>query len=96
MCDIVVPEADDHKYFGSVTILFNQLGGFQVHNPPSHEWKYVKPQPDSAIITIEDSLVKLLGERVYSGLHRVVGMFNQISQSPLHPLMYRSPPGEQA
>ena len=61
MCDIVVSEADDHTDFGSVTILFNQLGGLQVCNPSSHEWKYVKPQAGSAIITIGDSLVKLLG-----------------------------------
>jgi hypothetical protein len=92
MRDIVVSDADDNADFGSVTILFNQLGGLQVRNPSSHEWKYVKPQPDSAIITIGDSLVKLLGERVYSGLHRVVGMFTQISQTPLHLLMHRRPP----
>ena len=79
MCDIVVSEADDHADFGSVTILFNQLGGLQVRNPSSHEWKYVKPQSDSAIITIGDSLIKLLGERVHRGLHRVVGMFSNIS-----------------
>lgn len=40
---------------------------------------------------IGDPLVKLSGERVYSALHRVVGMFNQISQSPLHPVKHRRP-----
>lgn len=62
MCDTVVSEADDLADFGLVTILFNQLGGLQVRNPSSHEWKYVKTQSDSAIITMADSLVKLLGE----------------------------------
>jgi isopenicillin N synthase-like dioxygenase len=60
--------------FGSVTILFNQLGGLQVINPQSYEWKYVKPQPDHAIVNLGDALVKLVGDRLYSGVHRVVGM----------------------
>ena len=38
----------EHTDFGSVTVLFNQLGGLQVINPNSREWKYVAPQPDCA------------------------------------------------
>lgn len=34
-----------YKDFGSVTVLFNQLGGLQVIDPMSSEWKYVRPQP---------------------------------------------------
>jgi isopenicillin N synthase-like dioxygenase len=47
-----------HTDFGSITVLFNQLGGFQVLNPNSHEWKYVKPQPRCAIINLGDTIVK--------------------------------------
>lgn len=64
--------------FGSVTVLFNQLGGLQVINPKSQEWKYVKPQPGSAIINLGDALVKLVGDRLYSGVHRVVGDSSQV------------------
>lgn len=61
-----------HTDYGSVTILFNKLGGLQVMPPSSTEWKYVRPEPDCAIVNLGDALVKLLGGRVHSGLHRVV------------------------
>lgn len=35
----------EHTDFGSVTVLFNQLGGLQVINPNTRDWKYVEPQP---------------------------------------------------
>lgn len=35
----------EHTDFGSVTVLFNQLGGLQVINPNTNDWKYVKPEP---------------------------------------------------
>jgi isopenicillin N synthase-like dioxygenase len=63
----------EHTDYGSVTVLFNQLGGLQVLTPGTQEWKYVKPVPGCAIINLGDSLVKLTGRRVVSGLHRVVG-----------------------
>ena len=63
----------EHTDYGSVTVLFNQLGGLQVLTPRTQEWKYVKPVPGCAIINLGDSLVKLTGNRVASGLHRVVG-----------------------
>ena len=58
---------------GSVTVLFNQLGGLQVLSPNAKEWMYVKPRPGMAIINLGDGLVKLAGGRLYSGVHRVVG-----------------------
>lgn len=42
-------------------------------NPESQDYKYVKPQPGCAIINLGDALVKLVGGRLYSGVHRVVG-----------------------
>ena len=63
----------EHTDYGSVTVLFNQLGGLQVLTPGTQEWKYVKPVPGCAIVNLGDSLVKLSGNRVVSGLHRVVG-----------------------
>ena len=101
--------------FGSVTVLFNQLGGLQVINPESYEWKYVKPEPGcmssslltlyfyqgitnhttfmtGAIINLGDALVKLVGNRLYSGVHRVVGPPGAQAQSPRHSVVYFSRP----
>lgn len=61
-----------HTDFGSITLLFNQLGGLQIINPEDEEWMYVEPRPECAIVNFGDSIVKLLGGRVHSGMHRVV------------------------
>ena len=78
--------------FGSVTVLFNQLGGLQVINPDSYEWKYVKPIPNTAIINLGDALVKLVGGRLYSGVHRVVGPPGQQGHNTRHSVVYFSRP----
>eukprot|EP00732_Lithocolla_globosa_P003038 Lithocolla_globosa_v1_NODE_2243_length_2092_cov_5.676485.p1 type:complete len:346 gc:universal NODE_2243_length_2092_cov_5.676485:156-1193(+) len=62
----------EHTDFGSVTMLFNRAGGLQVKLPSTTTWKYVRPQQGYAVINLGDALVKLLGNRVHSGLHRVV------------------------
>ncbi|KAK5166916.1 uncharacterized protein LTR77_007645 [Saxophila tyrrhenica] len=82
----------EHTDFGSVTVLFNQLGGLQVINPESQDYKYVKPQPGCAIINLGDALVKLVGGRLYSGVHRVVGPPGEQAQSPRHSVVYFSRP----
>jgi hypothetical protein len=48
----------EHTDFGSVTVLFNHMGGLQVLNPDSKEWKYVKPEPGCAVINLGDAIVK--------------------------------------
>ncbi|KAK6380673.1 uncharacterized protein PV06_09834 [Exophiala oligosperma] len=70
----------EHTDFGSVTVLFNRLGGLQVL-PPGREaqWCYVKPLPNHAIINLGDAMVKFTNGLLRSNIHRVV-----------------SPPGEQA
>lgn len=83
-----------------MTVLFNQLGGLQVVNPESQDYKYVKPQPGCAIINLGDALIKLLGGRLYSGVHRVVGK-SLLSQGRVYvpcsaSLLPPGPPGEQA
>lgn len=70
----------EHTDFGSVTVLFNRLGGLQILPPGSDaEWCYVKPLPEHAIINLGDALVKFTNGLLRSNIHRVV-----------------SPPGEQA
>ena len=74
-----------HTDFGSVTVLFNRLGGLQVLPPPrgslgndvrpaegKQEWLYVKPLPGHAIINLGDAMVKFTGGVLRSNLHRVV------------------------
>ncbi|KAL4821390.1 hypothetical protein BDW67DRAFT_172191 [Aspergillus spinulosporus] len=70
----------EHTDFGSVTILFNRLGGLQVLPPGADaEWQYVRPLPGHAIVNLGDAMVKFTNGLLRSNIHRVV-----------------SPPGEQA
>lgn len=75
-----------HTDFGSITVLFNRLGGLQILPPPSlvpagkvPEWTYVKPLPGHCIVNLGDAMVKFTNGLLRSNIHRVV-----------------SPPGEQA
>ena len=61
-----------HTDFGSVTILFNRLGGLQVLPPNSDEWCYVKPLRGHAVINLGDAMVKLTAGVLRSNTHRVV------------------------
>ena len=74
-----------HTDFGSITILFNRLGGLQILPPPSltpegeqPAWTYVKPLPGHCIVNLGDAMVKFTNGLLRSNIHRVV-----------------SPPGEQ-
>lgn len=65
----------EHTDFGSLTILFNRLGGLQVQLPgsgDSSDWVYVKPMPGCAIVNLGDAMVKFTGGVLRSNLHRVV------------------------
>ncbi|KAF2097990.1 Clavaminate synthase-like protein [Rhizodiscina lignyota] len=62
----------EHTDFGSLTILFNRIGGLQVLLPGSEEWVYVKPMPGCAIINLGDAMVKFTAGLLRSNLHRVV------------------------
>lgn len=74
-----------HTDFGSITILFNRLGGLQILPPPSlvsagqePQWTYVQPLRGHCIINLGDAMVKFTNGLLRSNIHRVV-----------------SPPGEQ-
>lgn len=63
----------EHTDFGSVTILFNRLGGLQVLPPGEHaEWCYVRPLPGHAIVNLGDAMVKFTNGLLRSNIHRVV------------------------
>ena len=70
-----------HTDFGSVTLLFNKLGGLQVYAPEELEhvqgqsydgWLYVKPLPGHCIVNLGDAMVKFTGGLLKSATHRVV------------------------
>ena len=61
-----------HSDFGSVTILFNRLGGLQVLPPKSDEWSYVKPLKGHAVVNLGDAMVKFSAGILRSNIHRVV------------------------
>jgi len=62
----------EHTDFGTLTILFNWLGGLQIRLPDTEEWVYVKPVPRSAVVNLGDALVKFTAGLLRSNVHRVI------------------------
>ncbi|QIW94560.1 hypothetical protein AMS68_000078 [Peltaster fructicola] len=62
----------EHTDFGSVTLLFNRLGGLQVRPPGQEEWLYVRPLDGHCVVNLGDALVKFSAGILRSNLHRVV------------------------
>lgn len=65
-----------HSDNGSITILFNTLGGLQIlpsdaEDEPAN-WRWVRPEPGCAIVNIGDSLVQWTGGVLRSAFHRVL------------------------
>lgn len=64
-----------HTDIGTITILFNVLGGLQILPPGMEDteenWRYVKPEPGCAIINLGDAMVEWSGGILRSNLHRV-------------------------
>ncbi|MCJ1383935.1 hypothetical protein MMC17_007049 [Xylographa soralifera] len=66
-----------HTDFGSLTLLFNRVGGLQVLPPPTSpdqqpEWLFVRPLPGCAIVNLGDAMTKFTGGLLRSSFHRVV------------------------
>ncbi|KAE8382324.1 hypothetical protein BDV26DRAFT_299709 [Aspergillus bertholletiae] len=63
----------EHTDYGSITLVFNRLGGLQVLPPgPDSRWLYVKPMPNTVIVNIGEAMVKLTNGLLKSSFHRVV------------------------
>lgn len=62
----------EHTDFGSLTLLFNWLGGLQIRTPDTHQWVYVKPVPGSPIVNLGDAMVTFTAGLLRSNIHRVV------------------------
>lgn len=61
----------EHTDFGTLTILFNWLGGLQIRVPETEEWIYVKPVPGSPVVNLGDAMVKFTAGILRSNIHRV-------------------------
>lgn len=88
-----IPRLAGHTDFGSVTVLFNQLGGLQVLPPGEDaEWKWVKPLPGHCIINLGDSLVKFTNGLLRSNIHRVISPPGAQADVTRYSLVYFSRP----
>ncbi|TAQ85203.1 hypothetical protein B7494_g6471 [Chlorociboria aeruginascens] len=90
-----------HTDFGSLTVLFNRLGGLQILPPPSlspnstPEWTYVKPLPGHCIINLGDAMTKFSNGLLRSNIHRVVSPPGEQAKETRYSLVYFSRPEEE-
>lgn len=82
-----------HTDFGSLTLLFNRLGGLQILPPGSPTFTYVRPLPGHAIINLGDAMVKFSGGLLRSNIHRVVAPPGEQSKATRESLVYFMRPG---
>lgn len=83
-----------HTDFGSITLLWNVLGGLQILPPEagdsdpdglSEAWQFVEPQRGCVVVNIGDALVSFTNGVLRSNLHRVTappgkqGLFERYS-----------------
>jgi isopenicillin N synthase-like dioxygenase len=82
----------EHTDFGSLTILFNWMGGLQIRHPETNEWIYVRPVPGSAVVNLGDALVKFTAGILRSNVHRVVPPAAPQNKVDRHSLVFFSRP----
>jgi len=63
-----------------------------VLSPNGKEWQYVRPRPECAVINLGDAFVKMVGGRLHSAVHRVVGPPGEQSMCERHSVVYFSRP----
>ncbi|KAF2398036.1 Clavaminate synthase-like protein [Trichodelitschia bisporula] len=93
-----------HTDFGSVTVLFNRVGGLQVQLPEGVKaegeetedgWAYVRPLPEHAVINLGDALVKFSAGVLRSNIHRVVSPPGEQAGVTRYSVVYFSRPGDE-
>ena len=88
--DIATPP---HTDFGSVTFLFNWVGGLQILEPTERGgtegiWNWVKPLPGHAICNMGDAMVKYTKGVFNSGRHRVIAPPGPMGKLPRYSVVY--------
>lgn len=89
----------EHTDFGSITMLFNWLGGLQIREQLHDDgtpgrWVYIKPFPGSCVINLADSLVKLSAGVLKSNIHRVAPAPGKQAGLPRYSLVYFAHPND--
>ncbi|TVY28518.1 Oxidoreductase [Lachnellula hyalina] len=92
----------NHTDFGSLTIIFNRLGGLQILPPSSltpadqePQWIYVKPLPGHCIVNLGDAMVKFMNGLLRSNIHRVVAPPGVQGQEIRYSVVYFARPGDE-
>ncbi|KAF2404641.1 Clavaminate synthase-like protein, partial [Trichodelitschia bisporula] len=88
-----------HTDFGSVTILFNWLGGLQIQSRAEGrvgEWDYVKPLPGRAVINLGDAMVSFTAGKLKSAKHRVVPAPGEQGKCERYSVVYFVRPHDEA
>lgn len=85
----------EHTDFGSVTILFNRLGGLQVLPPTTEQWAYVKPLKGHCVVNLGDAMVKFSAGILRSNIHRVVNPPGQQGNETRYSLVYFNRPEDE-
>ena len=91
-----------HTDYGSITILFNRLGGLQILPPPAltpegrdPEWTYVRPLPGHCIVNLGDAMVKFTNGLLRSNIHRVVNPPGEQAKETRYSLVYFARPEDE-
>ena len=91
-----------HTDFGSITILFNRLGGLQILPPPSlvnvgeePQWTYVKPLAGHCIVNLGDAMVRFTNGLLRSNIHRVVSPPGEKAKETRYSLVYFARPEDE-
>lgn len=60
-----------HNDFGTLTILFNILGGLQILSQEDGQWSYVRPRHGHVVINVGEALARFTGGILKPVFHRV-------------------------
>lgn len=82
-----------HTDIGSLTILFNVIGGLQLLSPgadpkDNNSWVYAQPQPGCAIVNLGDAMVEWTAGILRSNMHRVTFAPGKQSKKTRYSLAY--------
>ncbi|MCJ1286104.1 hypothetical protein MMC26_005447 [Xylographa opegraphella] len=95
------PALGAHTDFGSLTLLFNRVGGLQVLPPTASpgqgppEWLYVRPLPGCAIVNLGDAMAKFSAGVLRSNVHRVVAPPGEQAAVPKYSVVYFARPDDE-
>ena len=96
-----------HTDSGSVTVLFNQLGGLQIlpsadacerknAGAPEDAWHWVRPRADCAVVNLGDTMVQWSGGLLRAPFHRVLYAPGRQAAFDRYSLGYFLKPGDGA